>query len=130
MRAAGRFARVSGLLGTLILAAGFVRAAGPFSADLIRDPVWDDGKAEYDVYEAVDVREGGPRPARVVHLIVKEPFNPKLRVKADHSPAIEVLKMNQVIDVPTGVYAVHQMHSTFWERSTGALVKFSLTSND
>jgi len=114
----------------LILASGAARGADPFSADLLRDRLWDDGKAEYDVYDALEVREGAPRPARVVVLIVKEPFNARLAVKADRPPATDVLKMNQVIDVPTGVFAFHQMHSSFWDRATGALVKFSLTSND
>jgi len=51
-------------------------------------------------------------------------------VKAERSGAVDVVKLNQVIDVPTGVYAYHQMQSTFWERATGAVVKLSLSSND
>jgi len=35
-----------------------------------------------------------------------------------------------VVDVPTGVYAYHQMHSSFWDRETGDLLKFSMSSND
>ena len=53
-----------------------------------------------------------------------------LRVKADRPPWIDVIKMNQVVDVPMGAYAYHQMHSSFWDRATGALVKFSMSSND
>ena len=126
-----RFSRAAALTAaTMIFASATARAADPFSADLLRDRLWDDGKAEYDVYDAREVREGAPRPARVVILLVKEPFNARLGVKADRPPATDVIKMNQVIDVPTGVYAFHQMHSSFWDRATGALVKFSLTSND
>ncbi len=105
-------------------------APPPFEAELLRNRLWDDGKAEYDVYRAEEVRDGALRSGEVVHIVVKEPFNPKLRVKADSPSGTEVLKMNQVIDVTTGVYAFHQMHSSFWDRATGKLVKFSLSSND
>jgi hypothetical protein len=101
-----------------------------FSPALPRDPLWDDGNAEYSVYRAEEVREGLPRKTETVHIVVKEPFNRKLRVKSDSPPGAEVIKMNQVVNVPTGVYAFHQMHSSFWDRATGALLKFSLTSND
>src|SRR5258708_29449022 len=117
----------------LLFVLGVVDAArgqGAFDTDLIRDRLWDDGRAEYNVYRAEEMRYGIARATEVVHIVVKEPFNPKLRVKADVSPSIEVLKMNQVINVPTGAYAYHQMHSSFWDRSTGALLKFSMSSND
>jgi hypothetical protein len=117
-------------LAAAIALGSVARAASPFSAEILRDRLWDDGKAEYDVYDALEAREGVARPARVVHVIVKEPFNMKLRVKADRPPSTDVIKMNQVVDVPTGAYAYHQMHSSFWARATGALVKFSMSSND
>lgn len=107
-----------------------VRSSEIFSADLLHDRLWDDGKAEYDEYRAAEVREGVVRPADVIHLIVKEPFNARSRVKADRPPAIDVIKMNQIIDVPTGVYAYHQMHSSFWDRASGLLRKFSMSSSD
>jgi len=118
------------LLAPALLLPTVAGAAPPFSPALLQERLWDDGKAEYDVFDAVEIREGIARPARVVHVIVKEPFNAKLRVKADRPPSIDVVKMNQVIDVPTGAYGYHQMHSSFWERATGALLKFSMTSND
>ncbi len=106
------------------------RAQSVFAPDLLRDRLWDDGKAEYNVYRAQEMREGITRPTEVVHILVKEPFNPKLRVKADRPTGTEVLKLNQVINVPTGSYAYHQMHSSFWNRASGALIKFSMSSND
>src|SRR5512146_577783 len=101
-----------------LLAAARAGGAGIFASDLLRDRLWDDGRAEYDVYAATEVREGLPRPARVVHVIVKEPFDRRTRVKSERPGSIDVIKMNQVIDVPTGVYAYHQMQSTFWDRAT------------
>jgi hypothetical protein len=117
----------------LIFLSGFAASAPAqeiFGTDLLRDRLWDDGRAEYNVYRADEVRYGISRPTEIIHIVVKEPFNPKLRVKSDAPPSIEVIKMNQVINVPTGVYAYHQMHSSFWDRSTGALLKFSMSSND
>lgn len=111
-------------------AAAHAAGADLFSSELARGRVWDDGRAEYDLYAGTEVREGAARPARVVHVIVKEPFDPKTRVKSERAGAVDVLKMNQVIDVPTGVYAYHQMLSAFWDRSSGELVKVSLSSND
>jgi hypothetical protein len=128
-RAGGSAISLVALAAALFFPPG-ARAASPFSPEILRDRLWDDGKAEYDVYEALETREGLARSARVVHVIVKEPFNMKLRVKADRPPAVDVIKMNQVVDVPAGAYAYHQMHSSFWERATGALVKFSMSSND
>ena len=113
----------------LVCAAIPARAADPFSSDLLRDRLWDDGKAEYDVFTATEFREGAVRPASVVHIVVKEPFDRKQRVKSERA-ASEVIKLNQVIDVPAGALEYHQMHSSFWDRETGALVKFSLSSHD
>ena len=126
MYRAGVFAAVA----AVFLSTAPSRAADPFSIDLLRDRVWDDGRAEYDVYSATEWREGSVRPAHVVHLIVKETFDPRTRVKSERPGAVDVLKMNQVIDVPTGVYGYHEMVSTFWSRATGAVVKTSLASND
>jgi hypothetical protein len=41
-----------------------------------------------------------------------------------------VIKLNQVLHIPTGVYVYQQMHSAFWRCDTGELVKATLTSND
>ena len=41
-----------------------------------------------------------------------------------------VLKLNQILHVPTGLYVYQQMHSSFWRVDDPQLAKFSLTSND
>jgi hypothetical protein len=114
----------------VLLASGAVAAQVPFRTDLLRDPIWNDGKAEYDVYDAQIMREGSLRPGRVIHIWVKEPFDAKLRVKSNGAGDYEVIKLNQVIDVQTGIYGVHQMYSGFWKRDDGELLKFSMSSND
>lgn len=94
---------------------------------------WDDGKAEFDIYDAQLMREGQPRQTEVLHILVREPFDLKQMVKPDswdHRGVIQVLKMNQILSTPVGLYVVQQMHSNFWRADNARLAKFSLTSAD
>jgi hypothetical protein len=100
---------------------------------LQNESYWGDGKAEFDFYDAQIVREGQPRPCEVLHVLVREPFDPKQFVKPDdwRKPGMTaVLKLNQIFHVPTGLYVCQQMHSNFWRVNDARLIKFSLTSND
>jgi hypothetical protein len=94
---------------------------------------WGDGKAEFDFYDAQIVREGQPRACEVLHILVREPFDPRQWVKVEdwkRPGAIPIVKLNQILHVPTGIYVYQQMHSNFWRTDNGLLVKWSLTSND
>ncbi|HYN19717.1 MAG TPA: hypothetical protein VE078_02075, partial [Thermoanaerobaculia bacterium] len=96
------------------------------------DPLWDDGKAEFCAYEVVWSRYGHHYPGRALLVLVKEPWNDKLNVKADDPAAasFEVLKLNHVRDVPTGIYTYHQMASLYFRRDSGALQKLAATSSE
>src|SRR4051812_11110516 len=94
---------------------------------------WGDGKAEFNIYDAQVARYGIPRPTEVLHILVREPFDPTQLVKPDNPNqpnAVQVLKLNQIVHVPTGLYVYQQMHSNFWRVDNAQLLKFSLTSND
>jgi hypothetical protein len=94
---------------------------------------WGDGKAEFNIYDAQIVRNGQPRPSEALHILVREPFDPKQFVKSDdakRSETIAVLKLNQILHVPTGLSVSQQMHTCFWGINDARLWKFSLTSND
>ncbi len=94
---------------------------------------WNDGKAEFNIYDAQIVRYGQPRQTEVLHILVREPFDLKQMVKSDdwqRPGVIQVLKLNQILNIPTGLYVYQQMHSNFWRADNGRLAKFSLTSND
>lgn len=96
------------------------------------DPVWDDGNAEFCAYEVDWQRYGRANPGSAQLVAVKEPWAPDLQVKAD-SPrpdGFEVIKLNHVRDVPTGIYTYHQMASTFIRRDSGALQKLAVTSSE
>ena len=109
-------------------------ALAQFTPALIQNnSYWGDGKAEFNIYDAQIVREGAPRPCEVLHILVRESFDPKQLVKSDkpnQPDAISVLKLNQILHVPTGLYVAQQMHSNFWRVDNGQLLKFSLTSSD
>lgn len=120
------------LLFSLFFVAG--NALAQFTPALLQNSsYWDGGKAEFNIYGAEIARYGIPRPSEVLHILVREPFDPKQLVKPDnpnHPGAIPVLKMNQILHVPTGLYVYQQMHSNFWRVDSAQLLKFSLTSND
>ena len=109
-------------------------AFAQFSPALLQnDSYWGDGKAEFNIYEAQIARYGIPRPTEVLHILVREPMDPKQFVKPDNPTqpgAVQVLKLNQILNVPTGLYVYQQMHSNFWRADNARLAKFSLTSND
>jgi len=96
------------------------------------DRLWDDGRAEIDAYEAITRRYGILRPFTAYHIVVKEDFSRRQLVKADpgHDAADvgTVLKLNQVLQYQTGIYSYHQMASTFYDRTSMELLKFTLTS--
>ncbi len=109
-------------------------AVSPFTTALLQDEtLWGDGKAEYSFYDALEVRYGVPRETEVRQILVRENFLPNDKVKANDwktQGAYPVIKLNQIIRVPTGVYHYDQMHSSFWNAGTGDLEKFSLASMD
>ncbi|HMJ05110.1 MAG TPA: hypothetical protein VK474_02530, partial [Chthoniobacterales bacterium] len=119
----------------LILSCVFISKAGAqFTPVLLQNnSYWGDGKAEFNIYDAQIARYGLPRPTEVLHILVREPMDPKQFVKPENPNqpgAVPVLKLNQVLHVPTGLYLYQQMHSNFWRVDNAQLLKFSLTSND
>ncbi len=97
-----------------------------------RAALWDDGKAEFCAYEVSWAHYGHVYKGRALLVLVKEPWSPAREVKADHPgrDSFEVLKLNHVRDVATGIYTYHQMASVFWRRDSGALQKIAATSSE
>jgi hypothetical protein len=104
--------------------------AAPEHDSFLGDSRWDQGTAEFSTYTAQERRYGTLREARVSHILVKEPWNDALGVKSDGKGDGEVLKLNQITSVPTGMYRYEQMHSLFLDRQSGALKKFSYSHHD
>lgn len=110
------------------------KALVAFAADnafFLANPHWDQGNAEFQVYKAGLTRYGIRRDGEAKIIIVKELFDPDRLVKTNKAaPAIEVIKMNYIQTVPTGVYDYFQMASFFFERSTGKIIKYTMSSQD
>lgn len=118
----------------ILLLTGLGSLKAQFSTGFLqRDDYWNDGKAEFNIYEAKMIRYGQAHDCQLIHIFVREPFDPQQLVKPDQwdKPGmISVLKLNQILHIPTGIYVYQQMHSNFWRLDDGALLKFTLTSND
>jgi hypothetical protein len=107
-------------------------AAAQGDAAWRRSALWDDGKAEFCAYEVTWARYSHHFDGRALLILVKEPWAPDLNVKADQprQDGFDVLKLNHVRDVPTGIYTYHQMASLFTRRDSGALQKIAATSSE
>jgi hypothetical protein len=92
--------------------------------------LWDDGNAELCAYEVTWPRYGQLFPGRALLVLVKEPWAPDLDVKADtpRRDGFDVLKLNHVRDVATGIYTYHQMASIYFRRADAGLEKVAASS--
>ena len=126
--------RATRALVTAITCAFLARASAQFTPALLQnDSYWSDGKAELNFYDTQVVREGQTRPCEVLHILLREPFDPKQCVRVDdwkRPGVVPVIKLNQVLHVPMGVSVHQQMHSNFWRIDNGVLLKWSLTHSD
>lgn len=80
---------------------------------------WADGKSEFNIYAAEISRVGIPRSCEVLHIFVREQVD-----------SVPVLKLNQVLNIPTGLTMQQQMQSNYWRIDNAQLMKFCLTSSD
>jgi hypothetical protein len=122
---------MTALLVVLLGAAGAPspsRAASSFATD----PLWDDGKAEVNLYDARQTVYDQVREFKARMIVVKEDFKQALRVKSDDGPVtgdtFEVLKLNHLRLIPTGSYDTHQMISAYLERATLRPVKLAMSN--
>lgn len=119
----------------LLLAAapGWLTAQSlPLETRLLRDARLDQGKAEYNLYDATIMRYGEPRQGTVTHVWVKEPWDASKGVKWDGEGQgdFEVVKLLQIISYPTGIYRYEQMWSGFWKRDNAERVKMSFNHHE
>lgn len=121
------------LLFLLLLMAVFLSPAHAGPSKFLSHEFWDDGKAEISVYDAKCFHYGRLYTSKIEYFLVKELFSSKELVKTNQyqsKDSIPVIKLNQVISTPTGTYDYQQMHSSFWSKQTGKLIKFSLSHHE
>lgn len=121
-------------LTTAIAVAAAQSASAQFTPALLQNAsYWGGNKAEFNFYDAQIMREGQPRQCEVLHILVRAPFDPKQWVEVDDGKrpgVVPVVKLNQILHVPVGVYVHQQMHSILWQIDNGMLLKWSLTHSD
>jgi hypothetical protein len=124
------FAKFIGVLLVVLITQSTLGHAAE-KTSFLTNPYWDQGNAEFQVYKALLTRYGIRRDGQAKIIIVKELFDPAKLVKTNKpAPAIEVIKMNYIQTMPTGVYDYYQMASFFFERLTGKIIKYSMSSQD
>lgn len=98
----------------------------------LRSARWDDGKAVVCVYRGRLMRYGHWREAEVRDYLIREYFDPRELTKRDEAGAglIPVLKVNRHLTYTTGTYQYRLMHSLFFHRETGELVKAVASSQE
>lgn len=109
-------------------------AGAPAEAAIFADPLWDDGQGEIAQYRVLERRYGALREAEATLIVVKETLDADALVKADGptppARAIEVMKLNHVLTVPTGVYTYRQMASVFLTRERALALKLVVGSQE
>lgn len=122
------------LLVTLLLTSLMARADDrlPLETRPLMTDWLDQGKAEFTIYDATIVRYGQARQGAVTHIWVKEPWDDRRGIKhgGQGQGDYEVIKLNQIISFPTGMYRYEQMWSGFWKRENAERVKFSLSHHE
>ena len=106
----------------------------PAEVRTFEDALWDDGQGEIARYRVLERRYGTLREAEAILIVVKETLDADALVKADGPtpPArpIEVMKLNHVLTVPTGVYTYRQMASVFLTRERALALKLVVSSQE
>jgi hypothetical protein len=94
--------------------------------------LWDDGKAEFSIYEVTWMHHGVAYPGSAQLILVKEPWAPELDVKADRPrpDGFDVLKLVHTRDVRTGIYTFHQATNVFVRRDSGTVQKLLSVSSE
>ncbi len=122
-------------LGTCAPAVAHVDGAGGAGErPLFADALWDDGLAEVASYDVRERRYGTLRDATATMIVVKETFDADALVKDDGPEraerTIDVMKLNHVLTVPTGVYTYRQMASVFVTRDRAQPVERVIGSQE
>ena len=122
----------AGLVAVAACGAAATRSGEPQS--IARDPLWDDGKAEFSTYVGTTERYGQTRPTEARLIVVKEDLVRATLVKSDAGPVpgktLEAIKLNFLADFPTGTYTYHQMATVMFERATLDVLKETMSHTE
>ncbi|MEX2670866.1 MAG: hypothetical protein WD294_02020 [Phycisphaeraceae bacterium] len=120
------------LLSTLVLSSACEAGAAEVQPFFDRAP-WHDGQAEVNFYEASEIRYDERRTAEEAVLIfVKEDHLQDGQVKADDPQQADLpaVKLNWVVQIPTGIYTYRQQASVFVNRETNQPYRQTFASHE
>jgi hypothetical protein len=104
------------------------------TGNVLTDPLWDDGRAEYSIYRGTTLRYGQLRSTEARLIVVKEDLLRDALVKSERGPlqgrTVEAVKMNFIADFRTGTYDYHQMASVFFERASMEVLKENMSHTE
>lgn len=100
-----------------------------YGSEFFKDTHWDQGKAEYQSYTGSVTKYNEKRNSEHLMIIIKENFDEKKNVKSNKGKK-EVIKYNYLSRIPTGTYDYRQMMSMFFDRESGEVIKFTMSSQD
>ena len=108
-------------------------AAAPGDEPFFDQPRWSDGRAEVNLYHAVEPRYGIDRSLDEAALIfVKEDIRSPEFVKADDPADAEIpaLKLFWSVEVPTGIYTYRQQAVVLLHRRTNRVLRETFASSE
>src|SRR5437867_2204670 len=125
---------VAGLALATLTACGATATGTAGAENIALGPLWDDGKAEFSLYQGTTERYGETRPTEARIIVVKEDLVRSTLVKSDGGPipgkTVEVLKLNFLADFQTGSYTYHQMATVMFARATLDVLKEAISSTE
>jgi hypothetical protein len=100
---------------------------------LQNDSYWGDGKAEFDLYDAQVLRDGGPRGAEMTLVFMREVRDPKTAarvVEPKTGPSEQMIRMTRSLPLPRGLFLEQQLLDAFWRAKDGHLVQLVFQGSD
>lgn len=125
--------RLPPLLLTLLLTGCSPSSADADTRPLFDESPWHDGNAEVNFYDATELRYGEQRTAdEAVLIFVKEDHRSDMMVKADDpgDADLPAVKLNWVVEIPTGLYTYRQQASVFVNRETNLPFRQTFASHE
>jgi hypothetical protein len=125
---------VAGRCAILFVFALIGTASAQFSPSFpLNNSYWEDGKAEFDFYDAQIVRDGQPRQCEALVIFVRESIDAKTLARVDDPKkpdALATIRLHEIFTVPRGMFVEHQSLTAHWRLDFLSLAHLSLVGTD
>lgn len=132
-----RIQRVAALFSPALLFFSLAQPS-PLSAQftsqfLSNDSYWNDGKAEFDFYDAEVIRNGQSRKCEMLLICSPEWINPKTLARVANSRGVDrqrAIRMHHIWCAPIGMFVEQESTEAYWQPDTGSLIRLSFVGSD